>query len=224
MNIKQILNRIHIKYAQDTDYPSSSSDDYLVRLELINDAIDEWQNEESVTWMELFATLTDTVTGSTHTLPTGFRFAANYLRVGSSEDKYSFVRTENVAEALACDANAKIFWITGGEGVRVLNVNPVLSGETVKIDYYKAATKYTDGTETAEPEMTDQSFIVDRVVAELHLNDENDTQASISLQSAQQKLSGMRMKDTLTPHGAGESAFGGFAQNSGISNDIAFGA
>lgn len=89
MTVDTILEKIHRKFAKDTDYPEAGSEDFLVRLDYINDAITEWENKikEGVYWEELKDSATVSCGGTgTDALPTDF---LSFIRKNNADDDFS---------------------------------------------------------------------------------------------------------------------------------------
>lgn len=181
MTITQILQAIHqIQEEGDTDYPSSSEEDFVYRIALVNDAIRTWKEYENTIWETLVATHSDTTVASdtTYSAPADFVKPTGLLKIYNADgnpilfDKV-FAKDAHILEKT--DPSKRYFYITGSPGEYVINLNPTpttangLSGKTLKLDYMKEPTYYSTGEETQEPEMTDHMFIVHWVLAQMNL-------------------------------------------------------
>ena len=62
MTITEVLNQIHVKYEFNVEYFDMTNEDQLVRLALVNDKINMWENEDGILWRELFTSVQDRFT------------------------------------------------------------------------------------------------------------------------------------------------------------------
>jgi hypothetical protein len=200
MTIEDILKKIHRKFAKDTDYPEAGSEDLLVRLDHVDDAISEWENcvFEGYNWKELMVAPTAFVFGGTGTdsLPADFLSFPRYfsqktgftkaqLEIGSTI--YTEVKAGEGAQMEQEGLSPYVFWIEGGN-IRTL---PAVSG-TINLPYLKKATRYTTGAETDEPEMEIPKFIEDYAVAKIFLDNDDEDLYQSFMNSAAEKLKQMK--------------------------------
>lgn len=218
MTEQELQQEIHKLYAQDTSYPSSSDDDYLIRRAYLNAAIDLWENYNDTIWNELWTTHSATITSSSsYNLPSDFKIPANYLKVYDSSGKtptfYPYKKLQDVS--LSKDLSTKFFYITGKIGSKVLNINPTpdssIIGNTLKLDYYKTATKITATTDV--PEVPDPYFLIYFTLYKLYSDDGNE-QAGVMFQLANEKLRAMKIRNEAVPYyqenTLDDITFGGF--------------
>jgi len=217
MLIADLMRKIYKRFEKSSDEPDNTSEDYLVRLEYVNAEIEKWENEIGIEWKELFATLSGTLVNGVYNNNTGagtlenFKRPAGFLRIG--EDKYEYVRPEQVEKEQRENPTKKIYTVTGSKGSYSINVYPAVSGDFT-LDYRKRATTYSTGTETTEIEMSDPSFIIHGVLSQLYQDDNNNSQASVEMQIANQKMEAMKLANEMPPF---------WQDNTVPSDNIAFG-
>lgn len=196
MIINEMLERIHRRFAKDTDYPEAGSEDFLVRIDYVNDAITEWENKtkEGVYWEELKDSATIVCGGTgTDALPTDF---LSFIRKNNADDDFSALVIGNeywlevtMAQGIRAQQEGispHIFW---REGLN-LRTLPAMSG-SLSLPYIRKATRYETGAETDEPEMKDQSFIEDFVLSKLFLDNDDQSLYQAYASSAIEKLNAM---------------------------------
>lgn len=199
MTITEILQRAHRKVSKDTDYPTAGSEDLLVRLDHVDDAISEWEDcvMEGYNWPELMVTPTAFVFGGTGTdaLPANFlsflrRFDDDGFQkaeIQSESTVWSEIKAAEGEQMAHAGLSPYVFWIVGGN-IRTL---PAITG-SIDIPYMKKATRYTTGSEATEPEMENHKFIEDYVTAKLFLDNDDDTLYQSFMSSAADKLKLMK--------------------------------
>jgi hypothetical protein len=198
MTITEALQIIHRLYEGNEDYPDSTSEDYISRLEKANSAIRIWEGKlnEGIFWKELFDTEAITAGGSgSDAAPADFLFPGGSIWVGSTE--YSFVRPEKARKLIQQGAE-NFYWITGGKGAYKVNTYPALTSN-FDFDYYKDALKFTTGDDTTPIEMSDPYFLIEFVLSQLYLDDDNATQAGFYMDSANEKMDAMKLANEMTP-------------------------
>lgn len=201
MTANTILEKIHRKFAKDTDYPEAGSEDFLVRLDYVNDAITEWENKakEGIYWEELKDQSTVSCGGTgTDALPTDF---LSFIRKNNADDDFSALVIGNeywlevtMAQGIRAAQEGiapHIFW---REGTNLRSL-PAMSG-SLALPYIRKATRYETGAETDEPEMKDQTFIEDFVLSKVFLDNDDQSLYQAYALSAKEKLDGM-MYDTV---------------------------
>ncbi|MFA5993370.1 MAG: hypothetical protein WC823_00250 [Parcubacteria group bacterium] len=199
--IEDILKKVHRKVSKDTDYPVAGSEDLLVTLDHVDDAISEWEDlvQEGYNWPELMVPPTAIVFGGTGTdaLPADFLdfpssfgddgFERMELLIGNSA--YAEVSSGEGEQLALQGVTPNVYWMVAGF-VRTL---PAASG-TVSLPYLKKATRFVTGAETTEPEMSNQKFIEDYVTAKLFLDNADDTLYQAFMNQANDKLMKMKYK------------------------------
>jgi hypothetical protein len=202
MLVADLMKKIYKRFEKSSDDPDNTSEDYIVRLEYVNAEIEKWENEIGIEWKELFGTLSQTLVNGVYNNNTGvgtlenFKRPAGFLRIG--EDKYEYVRPEQVEKEQRENPNKKIYTVTGSKGTYSINVYPAVSG-AFTLDYRKLATTYSTGTETTEIEMSDPSFIIHGVLSQLYQDDNNNSQAGVEMQISNEKMSAMKTANEVVP-------------------------
>jgi hypothetical protein len=205
----ELIQSVHLRYANDSNYPTATDDEYLVILAYIDAGIQTWENEIGMEWRELFDTHSDTVVDAQlqYDAPADFKSASGYLRVaGSGVELYPFM--ENFEQAIdnAKVMHSKFYWITGSPGAYKINIYPTpdsdIAGLTFYLDYYKTATTLEGEADAGVTEVPDPLFLIHFAAAQLYLNDENP-QANVELQLANERLVAMKVRNAMKPHQAG---------------------
>lgn len=213
MSLDEILEHIHVLVEKDTDYPTSSEEDYAARTKLVNNAIDIWASEEAVYWNELFTSLSDAADGDTtavadteaYDCPSDFEFVTGQLRLQDSDGSATYFDKIPPEDSINLDndTGTYCFWVTGNDSAGYqVHIHPTptdndYDGYTIEYDYYKSPTTLSSATD--ETEMPDPFFAVYWVGAEL-LSDELPSTANTYRQIAMNKLRAMKVKnDTPAP-------------------------
>lgn len=196
MLIADILKAIHIKYEFNVEYFDETSEDCQVRLALVNDKINMWENEDGILWRELFVTVNDTLDSNGEFDLTDFILPANDLVIG--DERYEYISPE-LLQANQYNEAGNVFTITGGDGEKKLSVYPNPGFANFSLRYYKKARTYTSTTDLNHVEMADPYFIVNAVVSELFLDDGDTEKAGVAIQIATQKLDAMKTKNATVP-------------------------
>lgn len=197
MTITEVLQMIHIKYEFNVDYFVPTSEDYLVRLGLVNDKINMWENEDGILWRELFTTVNDTLDVNSSFALTDFILPANRLEIG--DEYYEYISPELLQEQQKMSSGMNVFTITGGDADKSLTVYPAVGAQPFSLRYYAKARTYTTGLETEPLHMADPYFAIYAVVSELYLDDGDTEKAGVAMQIATQKLDGMKSKNAAVP-------------------------
>lgn len=207
-----LQDQIHTLYENDSSTPASTDADYTIRRNLINTAINRWENDMGYLWNELWtnttlystgAVLTITSGTATYATPDNFRFPGGYVRIYNGTDLVKKLRVVKPEEAQKFSATTDYAYFRGDPGngyTLVLNPAPGtdLNGYTITYDFYKRATAMSDTTDT--PEMSDPYYIVWSVVAELNKADNNIALYESALNEAETRLKQMEVLNTMQPH------------------------
>lgn len=199
--IGKILEKIHRKFAKDTEYPQTSSEDMLVRLDFVDDAISEWEDcvMEGYNWPELIVPPTDFVFSGTGEDDLPINFLSFMRRFSQDEDGfkkaelaiggaiYAEVNAPEGEQAVQEGLSPYIFWTVGGK----IKTLPAVSG-TIKMPYLKKAYRYVTGEETTEIEMANSKFIEDYVLAKLYFDNADDDNGQAYFVSADDRLKKMK--------------------------------
>lgn len=184
MKIQKIIEKIHRKFSKDTDYPNQGSEDLLIYLDYIDDAITVWENmtKEGYNWQELMAegefsfsgTGEDKLPENFLSFPTCFcqtsGFQGATFVAGGRE--YKEIRAFSGEKLLANNKGAgNVFWIKGDK----ICTLPALNGNFT-LNFLKKATRFTTGVEEEEIDMKDPKFIEQYALAQVFLDNGDDTQ------------------------------------------------
>lgn len=186
------ITKINTLLELDSSAPSSGEEDYTVWTDLINSAVNIWENEEGVLWNELYVELADAADGekttdgtNTYDLPALFKFPnSGYVWIGSGTNKTAYKVIKQRDKQLYENSDGKWCYFTTTK----LQFNPNLAmstGDTIRYSYYKKATALATSSDTFE--MSDPMFAVFYALSVLK-QEEGDTQ---SLNIANQKLGAM---------------------------------
>lgn len=209
MTLQQIQDRINTLINDDNDTPATTDDEWETRLNLINQAIDEWSFSD-VLWDELWTTYTH---GSTVTSATTYAITATDIRFLGGQARFilssqtTYIPIISPEEYQGYAGEARVCYITGNPSAGwTLNLGwtPVdgdgTYGATIKLDYYKYATTFTTASATTvEPEMSDPNFIIYDVAANKALLDSNNNMYSVFSAKAQNCMSNMRITNDIKP-------------------------
>lgn len=195
----EILNTIHVIYEQDISYPDPTSEDYIIRLTYLNQAILTWQNEifNGFMWPELYTTVTNPFATTTIS---NFLFPEKFF-IGSNEYKYvlPYQGLQNMAE----NTDYKIYWITGGANNKVINIYPGVTGSgNYSLSYYKQATLFTSVNIGNHIEMANPNFAIQYVLSQLYASDGDQALSNSSMQMAQKYLDQMKTGLDTMPYGS----------------------
>lgn len=195
------ITKLNTLYNGSSTPPVAGEEDYIVWTDLLNIAINIWENEEGVLWKELFVKSSaassgdlTTVAGTySYDLPSDFRFPVSaYTWFGTNYNKTPTKIINPTALQLYENSTEGFAYFLNGS----LEFNPNMTihgGDPLVYSYYKKATALITGTDTFE--MSDPMFAVYYALSELK-KEEGDTSA---LSIATQKLDAMK---TLNEMGA----------------------
>lgn len=208
--MQTLLNKVHLRYQKDTDYPDPTSEDFAIMLAYADDGITMWEKEaqEGVPFKILIKQNNSVPTGTgTDPEPDDF---LNFLR---AEDKPAII-TDGKSEwrevssgdgnRMVQDGNApQVFWREAGN-IRTL---PAISG-SMRFPYIRKATRYPLGTESIPIEISDEMFLQEYVIAMLYLDDDNLTEYQAHMNNAKDILLTMKGKSLSEPADDSDWGFG----------------
>jgi hypothetical protein len=203
------MDTINSLVSNDSDTPLSTDDEWTIRLNLINLAIEKWSMSD-VFWDELWTTYTHASTVSaarTYTITaTDLRFLGGALQL-TLDGITSYVQIISPEEYQTYAGEARVAYITGNVSAGwILNLGwtPVAGdgtfGATISFNYYKYATRFTTSSNsTDKPEMADPNYIIYDVAATKSLLESKNNQFSIFSTEAGKSLDNMRILNDLQP-------------------------
>lgn len=184
--INDILQRVHVKLTQSSEYPDPQSEEWLIYVAYADDAISMWENlvSEGFLWDELFTTehVTFSGTGSDPVPENFLAFANNTVCVNGTE--YRVIKR---TQAQMCSGMEPVIWTEG----RTIRTMPALSG-THPFSYIRKATRYITGTEPDPIDMSDPKMIEHFVLARAYANDNDTSGYNIAMTDADEALKKMQ--------------------------------
>ena len=196
------ISKLNTLLELDSTAPSSGDEDYTVWTDLLNTAVNLWENEEGTLWNELFVKLDSGQGGDTSTsaddfsyaLPTLFRFpASGYVWLGSGTNKTAFkVIKQHEVQLFENNSENWCYFLLDSSPTLEFNPNCTFDASlTINYNYYKWATALSTGSDSFE--MSDPMFAVYYALAEL-TKEEGNAQ---SLNLASQKLEAMKTRNSM---------------------------
>lgn len=205
MTLTQALQTIHRLYQGDVSYPTSSEDDYTLRVGLLNDSIDVWEKEGDGRWPELYVTLADAADGdktttadaTTLTTPTDFNFMHGFVRIDDANGSQVFYPEVSLdrAHLFANNTTTKLFYVTGNrKDGHTIHINPAMeaTGRDVTYEYYKIADTLSTGSDVIE--MGDPYYAIYYALSIMFENDGEGDRAIKALQQANDRLDQMKVR------------------------------
>lgn len=184
----EILQKVHVRYEGNTDYPATGEEDHTVRVAYLDDAVSalerEAMNGVKFDFLREEATLVATGTGSDDLEADFLSFFTDYIKAGSSE--YTRVGKEEGNFYEQSGASPYVFW---REGTKLRSL-PALSG-TITYPYQRKFNRFPLGTEstTADGEC---SYYVESIIAMLYLSDGDLNQYNVHANNAKDILDGTK--------------------------------
>lgn len=177
MDFDSIFKAYYTQYRNESPVPSSSDEEYLVAIELANEAIKEWAAYDGTYWKELWTThQTDgtgdqtIVTGTrTYAVSTNFREAGGFIRLEDTGTTKRRVPIVDPQEAQFKGDESHYAYFTGDPNNGfTLHINPApdadINGYDIEFDFYKKPTMFVSGgAETTE--VGNPYFVVHRMLA-----------------------------------------------------------
>lgn len=214
MTYQTIINNIQLMTLNDPTAPASTSQEYSIYQQMINNlAIPTWENERGTLWNELWVDQKDFATivyqQGDISLPANFKFiGGGYIRLkmpGSTTDNpiMQMVPVKMLPEIeLDPKQNQREFYIYGNPsaGYKLKlgwNVQSGAAeiGATINFRYYKFANQMVNLTDV--PEMSDPNFIIYKVSAQVSANNFNMNLYQIMEDKANYSLLNMRMANDM---------------------------
>ncbi len=203
MTLTEFQTKLHELYQLDSSVPASTEEDYAVRTNLLETAINLWFNEEGTMWRELWTQATGTTTTSTTiTLPTDFKFPGGFFRTKNDGVNWQYwpILDQPKSELYKNITNQPQFaWITGNKKAGFtlnLSVAPT-NGVAYDLPYYKEPVIPSAGGDVIE--MSDPFFAIYVALSKLHENDGEGDRATLALQIADTRLKSMKFLNSKAP-------------------------
>jgi hypothetical protein len=202
MTITEILQKIHVRYEHNTDYPSTGSEDFVSRLAYIDDALDEWEQKalSGALFPELKSSASFSATGSGSD-----PLLSDFLVFIRAKEKPAVIKsgTTQYTEVSMSDGNQMVsegqttgnyFWVEGGN-IRTL---PAITG-TITFPYIRKATRYPLGTESTPIELKIEKYLMNYALAQLFLDDGDLNKYQAKINMAQEALESMENLALIAP-------------------------
>lgn len=211
MTITEVLQKIHVRYEKNTDYPSSTSEDFITRLAYVDDALGEVDKlgRKGVFLPKLKKPASIVATGSgADPLPTDFNVFIHPKELPAVIN----AGTVEYTEISMADGNGMVsdgrtignyFWVEGGNIITL----PAITG-TITFPYIKKITRYVLGTESDPIEFEDEQFFVESALAYLFLDDGDLNKYQAHINIAQEILETLEIKALISPPEASDWGFG----------------
>lgn len=208
MTLQEYQTYLHSLYQADGSTPSSSSDEWAHRKNLLHSAIGIWDSENAL-WNELWTTLADasdgskTITAATvdYDMPTDFRFLGSFVRTTSAGGDHTYWQVISPQKAeLYKNTSPKACYVTGNKsaGFDIHFTKQPTVGETINYPYYKEPSNPSATTDVIE--MSDPWFAIYYALGKLHEQDGDGDRASAAYAVADQKLRNMKVRNAMLPH------------------------
>ncbi len=206
MKIAELLQRVHVRFEKNVDYPASTEEDFIVRLAYADDSITEYEKKarKGTYFTPLIKQASIAATGTgTDLLPAsaGLVFL-DFIRgkdengtllpaiIKSGEVQWTEVRPEDGNVQVQNNFSNYVFW---QEGLYIRTV-PAISG-TITFPYLKKAARYPIGKESDALEIEDETYMQEYILGYLYLDDGNLNQYTAHMNNAEDSLDTM---DTQT--------------------------
>lgn len=207
-DLQTLQDRIHTLVENDPDTPDTTDDEWTTRLNLINQAIGNWESAD-ILWNELWTTythpsvLTGTTTYALSTLA-DFRFPGGYIRL-TLNGITGYIQVIKPSQARQyIDGGGQAAYFTGNNNAGwTLNLtwtptaNDGTLGATLAFDYYKYAIKPSGVSDKVE--MSDPNYIIYWVAAQKNLLESNNNQYSVYDAQATECMDNMRTLNYQLP-------------------------
>lgn len=208
MTLTEYQTYLHSMYKADGSTPSSSSDEWTHRKNVLYAAINLWDTEKGVLWNELWTTLSSASDGDKTVLtadvdsnmPADFRFLGSFVRTTGASGKHTYYSVITPAEAeLYKNSDAAACYVTGNKktGYDLHFLQQPTVGETINYPYYKEPSLPSAIGDVIE--MNDPWFAIYYALSVLHANDRDGDLSNRALDMAQDRISAMKLKNMLLP-------------------------
>ncbi len=212
--LQTIQDRIHTLVENDPNTPPSTDDEWVVRYQLIKQAINNWESED-VNWNELWSryTMTQVIAANktayslVSELP-DFNQPGSYVKIiDPTSTGTTYLEVINPADMTKYRDSAWKTYFTGdtGNGYTLnLGWTPSSSdpfiGDQISFMYYKSASTPASATDTTwSPQMSNPDYITFWVAAQKHLMDGNTNQYNVFSSMAQENMDKMKAFNEVRP-------------------------
>lgn len=209
MNFNQIFEEyFSIFRGQATNIPVSTDREYVLAIQLANNAIRKWERADGVQWPELWTTLQEenptTVDADTATYDIDdMQQPPGYVSFTDSSNNVSKHLVVNPWELKDYGANQIVPYFTGNpNGGYTMHLDGTLDnydGYDIDFPYLKKATLITNGNSV--PDMSDVNFMIQDMLASRFMNTRNSFGYNAAKADASQALINMKLKASSGTYG-----------------------
>lgn len=214
--LQNLEESIHSMYEGNISYPVPTDDDYVLRLNLLNIWINQWENSGATDWRELWKndtslTYVAPAVPANGNIPTVFTISLATLpvkrlggfifikRISDSQLVRIPVYDAHVVQTRQPqDLFAYVIGTPVGYSLVIRGVDPTFDGGTIIFDYYSFATKLTATTDYTE--CPDPGYLIYGVVSQLHANNRNTVGYTVASTEAEDRITNMIIANELAPH------------------------
>jgi hypothetical protein len=224
MTEEQIIQSAYYISEKGSDPWASGDDEYTTARNLANIAIGRWESYDNTVWKDLFTTLDDaassvtkTITASTYdyACATNMVRPASYVRTvdsGGTSTYWQVIEPQELGHY--ANSSQNVCWFTGSvkDGYTLhFNSNVTLTtGDTIKYEFYKSATKFSTTTDVTE--VSDPYFIAYFIAA--HMAEEGVDPDFNNM--AESRLEDMRVKNLSQLYGVSQNIPTSFESGDGF--------
>lgn len=179
MTYDDIFTAYYTQYRTEAQIPPSTDDEYVIGLNLANEAINRWSNYDNTYWKELFTSRVAADDGDaviaastvTYATPEDMREGGGFIRLYDNNNVTQMrIPIIEPQDAQFKGDNSTYAYFTGNPGNGfTLNLNPVpttaMVGLNIDYIYYKKPTLFDTSDNTLITEMSQPYFIVHRMLA-----------------------------------------------------------
>lgn len=209
----EVLQKVHIRYEKNTDYPEIGSEDHTVRLAYFDDAITnaEIEMKNGVKPLSQITSASFTASGTgTEDLSTEVADFLDFARVADEPmylvqdaSQWQEVSPEQGRDSEVRGMEPYIFWLEGTN----LKTLPAITG-TVTFPYLKKITRYPLGSETTEIVYPNPYFCIEYILGMLYLDDGEINQYNAHMNNAGEILTADRTQGIIGTQSGSTFGFG----------------
>lgn len=207
MDYDSVFAAYYTIYRTEAQTPASSDDEYVVGLQLANEAVDYWADYDGTVWDELYTTAQTNSTGGvvtittgtkTYAAPTAMKEPGGFVTIddaqGNTVQRYPIIKPGEAQ--FAGDQNTYCFFTGNSSQGFTLHLNPAppssLNGLAIEYVYTKKPTQFTAGTDKTE--MSKPYFLVHRMLA-MRFRGSRNPYYSTALRDSENAVRTMQLKN-----------------------------
>lgn len=204
MTLDELQQAIQVLYENSTDFYAEGSEDWVIRLNLINLWISRWENVDGTFWNELWtsdSSRTFAFATPSYAAPAAMKMPGGFIKVskaGVGELNVPVVPQHKAAIKGAGEVYAVFTGRPGAYEYAFGGVGEEFEGAKITFPYYKFATKLAMAADITE--VPDPTFLVQGTVADLHSMNRNISGYDLRVEQAEERLSQMQLRNEISPH------------------------